>query len=47
MTPDLEQIIRERAHEARRPMSREVEYFVTKGMMEEGLLDEDYIKNLG
>lgn len=45
--PDLEQIIRERAHEARRPMSREVEYFVTKGMMEEGLLDEDYLKNLG
>jgi len=45
--PDLEQIMRERCHEARRPMSREVEYFVTLGMIEEGLLPKDYLKNLG
>ena len=29
--------MRQRCHEARRPMSREVEYFVTLGMIEEEL----------
>ena len=45
--PDLEQIMRQRCHEARRPMSREVEYFVTLGMIEEGLLSKEYLKDLG
>ena len=45
--PDLEKIMRERCHEGRRPMSREVEYFVTLGMIQEGLLPRDYLKTLG
>ena len=41
VAPEIELIIRNKAHDERRALSREVEYFLLAGLKSEGLIDKD------
>ena len=41
VAPEIELLLRNRAHDERRPLSREVEHFLLIGLKAEGLIDKD------